>query len=85
MTGQSPTRERLRAGALVLDAAADRPVPGERRVLLSTRSIPDRRATVRDERFIGLLAGVLAPVLRCPREEVPLLLHDALTWWRRRV
>jgi alkanesulfonate monooxygenase SsuD/methylene tetrahydromethanopterin reductase-like flavin-dependent oxidoreductase (luciferase family) len=111
--GSAAIRERLRAGALILDGPGDQPVPGERRVLVSTRAVPDGRdagelsgyiAVLRDEievaaadevivavpaaaggdeQFIALLAGVLAPVLRCPREEVPVLLHDALTWWRR--
>jgi alkanesulfonate monooxygenase SsuD/methylene tetrahydromethanopterin reductase-like flavin-dependent oxidoreductase (luciferase family) len=35
------------------------------------------------ERFVDFLAGVVAPVVRCPRAEAPVLLHDALSWWRR--
>jgi alkanesulfonate monooxygenase SsuD/methylene tetrahydromethanopterin reductase-like flavin-dependent oxidoreductase (luciferase family) len=36
------------------------------------------------DRFVELLAGVVAPSLRCPRADMQLLLYDSMRWWRRR-
>lgn len=106
----------LQAGALLVDTHRRHAevIAGERRVLVSTRAVPDGSdidelgdyvsalrddveaaaadevvasispAAARDHRFLTLLAGVVAPVLRCPRTDVPVLLFDAVNWWRKR-